>query len=320
MDFAFIKDRIKSYWAQSIPIAKRYHAPTLFFFLDRMWCRIVYRIGQADYDYFGFCRFNHFERKNLFNDGKFEKSCKMFFPNDMIAVLDSKKAFVQNFQEYIHRDYLLLPCNEDTLLCFAKKHEVIFAKADISCGGKGVHSYSYCELFANRALLSKIADMDGVAEQRIVQHPAMEALQATAVSTLRITTLVEKNENINIMSSGLRLGARGAGVDNQSSGGSVYEVDLAEGIVVGYGKTQNNQKSIKSPTGAVVPGFQIPFWSEVLAMVESAAKKYPRARFVGWDVAIGPDGPLLVEANRSTGASVMQFGDYGCWNYLKSQR
>ena len=41
----------------------------------------------------------------------------------------------------------------------------------------------------------------------------------------------------------------------------------------------------------------MPFWKEVLDLCSRAARIIPNLRSVGWDVALTPDGPVIVEGN-----------------------
>ncbi|MGK0430756.1 MAG: hypothetical protein ACJARX_002435, partial [Psychroserpens sp.] len=49
-------------------------------------------------------------------------------------------------------------------------------------------------------------------------------------------------------------------------------------------------------TGIVFDNFQIPYYNEVIDIVTKASSlfKFP---FLGWDVAITPNGPVIIEAN-----------------------
>jgi hypothetical protein len=50
-------------------------------------------------------------------------------------------------------------------------------------------------------------------------------------------------------------------------------------------------------TGRVLAGEHIPMWDEVLDLVRRSARAVAPVRTVGWDVAVTPTGPVLVEGN-----------------------
>ena len=116
------------YWQKSKPIAKRYHVPTAFIFADRLWSRAVYGALSSDvsedYNTFTFYRLSSLARRDLYTSGRYRTSCKWFFPDDLLPVIDAKKGFDRNFAEYLKRDVLFLPCSEGDLMDFPAKHGV----------------------------------------------------------------------------------------------------------------------------------------------------------------------------------------------------
>ena len=55
------------------------------------------------------------------------------------------------------------------------------------------------------------------------------------------------------------------------------------------------------------PGTQIPYWDEVKRMCLDAMHVVPQVRFVAWDVAITPDGPVFIEGNSFPSHAIPQF-------------
>jgi hypothetical protein len=50
-------------------------------------------------------------------------------------------------------------------------------------------------------------------------------------------------------------------------------------------------------TGLPFEGFKLPLWHEAIEMLSRAALKFLPMRTIGWDVALTPDGPVIVEGN-----------------------
>ena len=66
-------------------------------------------------------------------------------------------------------------------------------------------------------------------------------------------------------------------------------------------------------------GRKIPYWKEVLHLCESAASMIPKVQFIGWDVAISTQGPLLIEGNNTPDIDIMEFvGNYGYYDVIMS--
>jgi hypothetical protein len=50
-------------------------------------------------------------------------------------------------------------------------------------------------------------------------------------------------------------------------------------------------------TGADLVGVAVPLWREARALAERASRLFLPMRTIGWDVAVTPDGPVLIEGN-----------------------
>lgn len=54
-------------------------------------------------------------------------------------------------------------------------------------------------------------------------------------------------------------------------------------------------------TGERIEGFELPLWNDTLALCMHAAAAFPGLRYQAWDVAVCPDGPVIVELNANGG-------------------
>ena len=52
--------------------------------------------------------------------------------------------------------------------------------------------------------------------------------------------------------------------------------------------------------------FEIPFFEETLQLCKKAALVEKHVRYVGWDIAIGDNGPIIVEGNPLPGYDMPQ--------------
>lgn len=134
----------------------------------------------------------------------------------------------------------------------------------------------------------------------------MSALCEKSVNTIRIMTSSTSGVP-KIFFAGLRVGNGTRDVDNFHSGGMGILVDEETGVLIGQGIDKDlNHFSCHPFTKVKFDGYQLPFWDEIKKMVLEASLIEPRIMVIGWDVAITPDGPVFVEANRRPGFDMPQ--------------
>ena len=118
----------------------------------------------------------------------------------------------------------------------------------------------------------------------------------------------------------LKCGGQGAATDNFHTGGIAYPLELSSGRVSGPGRSNTDlcDYTRHPASGAYLPGFQIPFWPELTACVHRAMDRVPGMGYVGWDIAVTPDGPELIEGNwHWPGGNIIQFDGVGKYPLLR---
>ena len=142
--------------------------------------------------------------------------------------------------------------------------------------------------------------------EAIKQHYQINAIYNKSINTLRILTHFEKG-NVAIISSMMRIGVGGNIVDNASSGGLFVGIDQEHGTLKrkAYRNLKFGGEELeKHPnTGFEFENFQIPYFEEACSLAMDAAKYIPNS-LVGWDIAIAPDGPTIIEGNEDAGLFV----------------
>lgn len=137
-------------------------------------------------------------------------------------------------------------------------------------------------------------------QERLVPHPEIARLAGPAIGTVRLLTgnLAGKRELLDCV---WKFVAGGNVANNfWRDGNMLAEIDAETGTVtrVASGLAHESQTHEEHPnTGETLPGFTIPFWNEAVALVLQAASVLPDLRLIGWDIAITPGGPVIVEAN-----------------------
>ncbi len=59
-------------------------------------------------------------------------------------------------------------------------------------------------------------------------------------------------------------------------------------------------------TGHAIPGSKISYWDDIIGLVDKASKVVPEIGYVGWDVGVTPEGPILIEGNHNPGYRYQQ--------------
>ncbi len=133
----------------------------------------------------------------------------------------------------------------------------------------------------------------------VTQHDLLNAIHTKSINTLRILTLRD-DEKIHVLPVFLRVGIGESVVDNAASGGIFIGINQDTGTL----KPQA-YRSMKFGGGIILKhpdsgfrfeGFQIPFYQEACEMAVSATNRIPDG-FIGWDIAITPAGPTIIEGN-----------------------
>ena len=130
----------------------------------------------------------------------------------------------------------------------------------------------------------------------------------------------DRSGRVRLIGACLKCGGRNAATDNFHSGGVAYPLELASGRVCGPGRnnTDLHDYTRHPASGAYLPGTVIPFWQEITACVSQAMDRVPGMGYVGWDIAVTPDGPELIEGNwHWPGGNIIQFDGVGKYPLLR---
>ncbi len=143
-------------------------------------------------------------------------------------------------------------------------------------------------------------DMADVAivEDRIIQNPAIDAIYDRGLADVRL--ILYRHEPVLAMSriptsrsdgrANLHQGAVGIGIDLES-GRSRF-------AMIGGQPLEKHPDS-----GAPLIDFAIPYWAEVMEYARRAAESVP-LKYLGVDVAIAEEGPVILEINARPGLEI----------------
>jgi len=269
------------------------------FLSHRNFIKKVHEINERKYH--GITQYKPFE-KAFFQFFNINHAQYVGLLNEDLGV-DSNKSPLQTAQDLEK----LLALNVGEKICFKliegdggkgfKAYEIFAREQNIYARHlSDKHEYTAKELFS---LLTEETDEGWLLEKYIVQHPTMKALNPSSINTIRMYVFEDKTGKIKVLGSFLRIGGGGSLIDNTSGGGLVCRIDHKSGQL--HQACRWTAELLFRPThpdhGARIEGENIPFWEEAKALGKKTLLSLPGTRFVGLDVAITPEGPLIVEIN-----------------------
>jgi hypothetical protein len=139
-----------------------------------------------------------------------------------------------------------------------------------------------------------------ILQTAIEQHPDVRSIIGNCVGTVRVVTVIEDNEP-RVLYALWKLPSPTAMSDNYWQDGSIIgAIDHSTGEItrVQRGTGINMEVLENHPvSGKQLRGWQIPNWEAMIDTALRGHKVMPEFGVFGWDVAIGPDGPIIVECN-----------------------
>lgn len=138
----------------------------------------------------------------------------------------------------------------------------------------------------------------------VKMHETINALNPESLNTIRVMLINENGNNPVIPSAFMRIGTKASGiVDNTAQGGMFCKVDVETGRFYDGEKICNHVISpspVHPDTGVPVEGI-IPHWDVVKTKLIEIAEYLPQLEWMGFDIAITPDGFNIIEINSHQG-------------------
>lgn len=138
----------------------------------------------------------------------------------------------------------------------------------------------------------------------VQQHPEVAEFAGQAVSTVRVVTVVEEDRPRPLYAV-WKIPSPTAMSDNSWQPGSmICLLDVETGTVqrCRRGTGPDTEWLENHPdSGKPIVGFRLPHFASVADLAVSAHSVFPVNGMLGWDIAIGPQGAILIECNENTG-------------------
>ena len=268
--------------------------------LDILHCTKKYGSGYYDYQIFAFYDLTE-EQRATYVTRTVSRDLNMFLNDPKYRDLfDDKVEFNRLFAKYVNRGCISLEsATKDEVRAFMDGKESVFAKPkDGECG----HG---CELLR----VADFADFDALydylknggfhmVEDVIRQHPDVAKLHPSSVNCMRVITLLDDDGEPHCLYVVQKIGLNGSIIDNNCM---FTPVNLETGEMMYPAHSGDTVKGIiyhEHPNSHIpLVGYKIPFAKEAVEMCLKAATIVPQIRYIGWDVAITPNGPAIIEGN-----------------------
>ncbi len=275
--------------------------PVSIVLADMAWCTLRYESGYADYEEYEYYNLDRRERRTMLSAAMNNRLIQRYNPIEHREQFRDKRRFNRIFAEFIGREWLdVEAAATDELRAFLARHGRVMAKPIDAEAGHGIERIDAADVADPEALRARLIERgQTLLEECIVQHPELSRLAPDSVNTLRIVTF-RRDETVTVLARVLKMGT-GAPIDNFGAGGLYTTLD--ERGVAMYGALGNSGRVIEvhPQTGVEIVGFQVPTFDEVLALADRLARVVPEIPYVGWDIAVTPDGPIVIEGNENTG-------------------
>ena len=294
------------------------------YLLDALWCSVRHGASPENYFVLRFFALPDWQRAAFLTSGRSGALDRALNRNAAAAekeALASKARFLTVFTPDVRRAHVYAPEADFAAFCtFLDENDTFFLKPGGGKMGRVSERRRSADSPDRDALYNDCRAQRRLREASIRQHPALEALSPGCVNSVRVNAARGRGGRVRLIGACLKCGGQGAATDNFHTGGIAYPLELASGRVSGPGRnnTDLGDYTRHPASGAYLPGFQVPFWPALTACVYRAMDRVPGMGYVGWDIAVTPDGPELIEGNwHWPGGNIIQFDGVGKYPLLR---
>lgn len=287
-------------------IAKRNNKSKGYVKRDMIKNFIKYGIGYTDYLKGDYINLTEDEKKTYVTTKSFYKMLKYLNDDRYIAVMRDKILFNKVFRDFIKRDFLDLRVSTvDDFKSFIKGKKNVFAKPPTDFGGHGIEKICVKDIKDVNKLFEELKSKKlNLIEEEIIQHKELDKLNPYAVNSFRIVTLVKDGKSY-ILANALRINIDDAVAIGCSDAYMRLDENgkICSRVVDDVANTYEYHPMAKIKFSTV----KVPYVKEAFDMALKAALLVPEVRYVGWDIAFTPDGPVIMEGNEYPSYGLVQY-------------
>ena len=267
---------------------------------------IRYGIGYTDYLKGDYINLTKEQKKTYVTTKSFYKLLRYLNNPKYDACMSDKIVFNRIFDKYLKREWIdIRNTSVKDFEKFLKNKKTIFAKPPTDFGGHGIQKIEVKDINdvekLHKELLKKKLYL---IEDGIIQHKELDKLNPYAVNSFRVVTLV-KDGKAHILANALRINVD----DAIAIGCSDAYMRLDESgkvcsrVIDDVANVYEEHPIAKIKFSTV----KVPFVKEAFDMALEAALVVPEVRYVGWDIAITENGPVMMEGNEYPSYGLVQY-------------
>ena len=263
---------------------------------DIIVCSFKYDMSYKEYGIYDFHKLKAEDRKKFLMISHLNRINERYNHSIDREIFENKLLFANAFRDYIGREILdLRTAGQNRFNAFLDIYPQFVAKTLENDEKAKVSKHQRVEttdlIAARRQLLNS---KKFLIESFIKQNDKLQELYPESVNTLRVSTFIDEEGNVQVLNTALKLGIE-SHRDNFSRGG-LFSVPNDKGVIIRPFINKKGSLYETHPTSLVdLMGFEIPFYQEAINLAKECALKYPEVRYVGWDVAILNDRVIILD-------------------------
>ena len=207
--------------------------------------------------------------------------------------------------------------NVDGILSYIKDEDVYIKPINIGKGiGVNKISYDNKKFYLDYKEISDL-ELKKILEKRdnyfistsINQSKALNKIYDKCSNTIRLITVRdEETKKCKALFAVQRIGTKETiPVDNGSRGGLIAKIDIETGELSGAKSLHNLEEFDNHPdSNNPIKGVKIKNWNQIKDKYVTLMEKFPYLYFVAWDILLTDKGPVIIEANTSSGVNIIQ--------------
>lgn len=198
--------------------------------------------------------------------------------------------------------------NRDDMINLLKSYDKVIIKPMDGEKGNGVQILNLSEDFeaSLKEIDERLANQQFIVQEVIRQSEQLSKLNPTSVNTIRVISLLIGGR-VEILSSIVRVGAKGSCVDNYHQGGDTRPID-SNGYFKGY-LMKPEGFSTEDRDGNTLSKDKVLGYEKVIQEIKRVHPRFPHERWIGWDFAIDENhDPVFIELNCFAGENQREDG------------